>query len=138
MGVNALNLELSSRLVTGAFLYLPRLLAAGLLLLAGLLLGRFLARSVLIWAVNEGLGQARWIAAGVRIGVVWLALLAAVEQLGIARTALLATFVILLSAAALAAALAVGLGSRKRFEQWLDQRAAFLHRPEHEERLEHL
>ena len=138
VGINALNTEMGSLLVTGILSYLPRLLTAGLVILAGLLLGRFLARGVLIWAVNEGLEPARWIANAVRIGVGLLTVVAAAEQLAIARTAILATFVILLSGAVLGVALAVGIGSRKRVEEWLDQRAALLKEQKHEQPIEHL
>ena len=138
MAINVLNTEIGSRLVTSALLYLPRLVTAGLVLLAGLLLGRFLARGALIWAVNEGIGSARWIAGAVRVGVGLLSFVAATEQLGVARTAVLATFVILLSGAVLALALAIGLGSRKRVEQWLDLRTAFLSGQKDEEQIEHL
>jgi len=125
MGINALTTELGSRLVSGALLFFPRLLSAALVVLAGSLLGRFLARSALIWAFNEGIGPARWIASGVRVGVGLLTLVAATEQLAVARTAVLTAFIILLSGTVLAVALALGLGSRKRVEQWLDRRAAF-------------
>jgi hypothetical protein len=138
MGINALNTEIGSRLTTSAFLYLPNLLTAALLVLAGFLLGRFLARGALIWAVNEGIGSARLVATGVRVGVGLLTLVAAAEQLGVARTAVLATFVILLSGTVLAVALAVGLGSRKRVEEWLDRRAAFLSEERKEQPIEHL
>ncbi|MBI3697666.1 MAG: hypothetical protein HY238_22895 [Acidobacteria bacterium] len=138
MGVNALNTEIGSRLVTSAFLYLPRLATAGLVVFAGFLLGRFLARGALIWAVNEGIGSARLIASGVRVGVGLLTFVAAAEQLEVARTATLAAFVILLSGTVLAVALAVGLGSRKRVEQWWDLRASFLSGAKEEDRIEHL
>jgi hypothetical protein len=138
MGINALDTELGSRLVTGAFLYLPNLVTAALIVLVGTLLGRFLARSALIWAVNEGIGPARWIAGGVRVGVGLLTVVAAAEQLGVARTAVLATFVILLSGTVLALALAVGLGGRKRMEMWLDRRASFLEEERREQKIEHL
>lgn len=138
MGINALNTELGTRLVTSAFLYLPRLLTASLIVIGGMLLARFLARSALIWAVNEGIGSARWIAGGVKVGVGFLTFVGAMEQLAVARTAVLATFVILLSGTVLAAALAFGLGSRKRVEQWLDRRAMFLSERREEERLKHL
>jgi len=57
----------------------------------------------------------------------------------VARTAVLTPFIILLSGTVLAVALALGLGSRKRVEQWLDRRAAFLAEEKgEEERIEHL
>lgn len=138
MAVNALNTELGSRLVASTFLYLPRLASAAFVLVAGLLLGRFLGRGALIWAVNEGIGPARWIAGGVRVGIGLLSFVAATEQLGVARTAVLATFVVLLSGTALALALAVGLGSRKRVEQWWELRRSFLTREKEEEHIQHL
>ena len=139
MGVNVLNTQIGSLLATSALLYLPHLLSAGVIVLIGLLLGRFLARGALIWAVNEGIGPARLIAGGVRVGVGLLTFVVAAEQLDVGRTAVLATFIIVLSGAVLALALALGLGSRKRVEQWLDRRAAFLAEMKGvEERIKHL
>jgi hypothetical protein len=138
LGINSLDTPLGSQLVAAAVLYLPRLATAGLLVLAGLWLGRFLARGVLIWAVNEGIGPARWLASAVRAGVGLLTVVAAAEQLNVARAATLAVLIIVLSGGVLAAALAFGLGCRKRVEQWLDQRAAFLEGGRDEARIEHL
>jgi len=138
MGVNALDTEVSSRLVAGAFLFLPNLLTAGVVVLVGFLLGRFLARGALIWAVNEGIGSARWIATGVRVGVGLLTVVAAAEQLGVARTAVLVTYVVLLSATALGLAIALALGCRKRVEQWLDRREAFLQEVKKEQPIDHV
>ena len=139
LGISLLDTQLGSRLVAGVVSYLPRLASAGLILVAGLMLGRFLARGALIWAVNEGIGPARWIAAAVRVGVGLLTMVAVTEQLAVARAAVLTTFVILLGGAVLAASLAIGLGSRKRVEQWLDRRAAFLEEEKREsDLLEHL
>jgi hypothetical protein len=138
LAIDSLHTALGSQLVAAAVMYLPRLVTAGLVVLAGLWLGRFLARGVLIWAVNEGVGPARWLASAVRAGVGLLTVVAAAEQLGVARTATLAVLIIVLSGGVLAAALAFGLGCRKRVEQWLDQRAAFLDASRDDASIEHL
>src|SRR5208337_778248 len=61
-GLNALGTPLTRNLVERTFLYLPHLLAAVLVLIVGVLVSRFLGRSVLIAAVNENLPSARLLA----------------------------------------------------------------------------
>lgn len=111
-GLNALGSPLTRNLVEKFFLYLPHLLAALLVLVVGALISRFLGRSVLIAAVNANMPSARLLAGLTRFFVMTLAVVAALDELGIGRTTIIVTFAILFGGVVTAAAIALGLGAR--------------------------
>src|SRR5579871_1751549 len=59
IGISALDSTLTSTLIVELFDYLPHVLAAVIILIVGTVLARFLARSVLISAVNMQIHSAR-------------------------------------------------------------------------------
>jgi small-conductance mechanosensitive channel len=111
-GLNALGTPLTRNLVEQTFYYLPHLLAAVLILIMGVLVSRFLGRSVLIAAVNEKLPSARLLAGLTRFFVVVVTVVAALDELGISRTTIIVTFAITFGGLVTAAAIALGLGAR--------------------------
>jgi len=111
-GLNALGTPLTRNLVERTFLYLPHLLAAVLILIVGVLVSRFLGRSVLIAAVNENLPSARLLAGLTRFFVIVVTVVAALDELGIGRTTIIVTFAITFGGLVTAAAIAFGLGAR--------------------------
>jgi len=118
----ALDAALASDLTRRFFLYLPDLAVGIGIFVAGLLAARVAGRSVLIGAVNHGIGPARLLATGTRGAVVILTGAMALDQLGIGKSIVPSALVILLGGVTLAAALAVGFGSRDAFSRWLDDR----------------
>jgi hypothetical protein len=118
-----LDPRVASDLVGRSLLYLPHLAIAIALLWIGSLLSGFLARGVLIAAVNHEIGSPRLLAAATRIGVMLLTVAVALEQSGIGRATVLTAFAILFGGITLAAALAVGLGSREIVRDWLARHA---------------
>ena len=66
-GLTALNADWTSRLAVRTIEYLPNVLLALLILLIGNLIARFLARGVLIGAVNMQLESARLISLGIAL-----------------------------------------------------------------------
>ena len=92
--------------------YLPHLLVAGFILLIGAIISRFLARGVLLAAVNAGMRGARLAAGLVRFLVMALAAVAALEHLGIGRATVLLAFGIVFGGVVTALAIAFGLGGR--------------------------
>ena len=78
----------------------------------GGIIARYLARSVLIGAVNMNLQYARLLSVGVRWLVIVLALAMALEHLRVAPRVVELAFGILFGGIVLALALAVGLGSK--------------------------
>jgi hypothetical protein len=92
--------------------YFTHITGAILLLLAGSILARFLARSVLIGAVNAQMQYARFLALGIKWLVLVLAAAMALDHLQIGGTIVELAFGILFGGIVLTLALAIGLGSR--------------------------
>jgi len=137
IGVSALDLKLTSALVLRFFEYLPHVLAAIVVLLVGNAIARYLARSVLIEAVNMNLQYARLLSTGVRWMVMVLAITMALDHLAIGGDIIRLAFGILFGGIVLALALAVGLGSKELVCRSLEREA---HRAveESEEPVRHL
>ncbi|HEX2311578.1 MAG TPA: hypothetical protein VHH91_12785 [Vicinamibacterales bacterium] len=112
IGLTALDAAVPGQLAMRVFAYLPDVLAALLILIAGMVLSRFLARSVLIGAVNLQLQNARLLAIGIKWLVLIMAVAMALEHLHIGQQILLVAFAILFGGVVLTMALAIGLGSK--------------------------
>lgn len=123
VGVSAFDGALPSQLVVGVFDYLPNLIAAAVVLIAGSIIARFLARSVLIGGVNMHLQYARLLSVGVKWLVTVLAVTIAIERLGIGGGIIRLAFGILFGGIVLALALAVGLGSKELVTRSLEREA---------------
>jgi hypothetical protein len=121
--VNAFNTQLTTRMVEGALVLLPRIAGAVVIVIAGFWLAQYLGRGTLVWAVNEDLPTPRRLAALVRVMVVFVAVVVAADYLDFARNVFLAAFILLGAAAALAGGLAVGLGGREALTRYLKDRA---------------
>jgi hypothetical protein len=92
--------------------YLTHSVGAILLLIAGTLIARFLARSVLIGAVNAQLQYARFLSLGVKWLVLVLTAAMVLDHLEVGGVVAELAFGILFGGIVLTLALAVGLGSR--------------------------
>jgi hypothetical protein len=112
IGIAAFDLDWTYLFVQKMFAYIPDVLAALLVLLVGNVLARFLARSVLIGAVNLNLQYARLLSIGVKWIVIVLAFAMALEHLRIAPGIVELAFGILFGGIVLTLALAVGLSSK--------------------------
>jgi hypothetical protein len=102
--------------------FLPRLLTAALLFLIGLGLAGLARRSVLLTAVNAGVPWAKAAARLAHAAVVVFFAAAALEQLGVARSILVAAFSIVAGGFVFALALAFGLGARGLARRYLEKR----------------
>ncbi|HUB00200.1 MAG TPA: hypothetical protein VMA34_17845 [Terracidiphilus sp.] len=114
IGVSAFDTSYSSAAALPVSLlpYFTHIVGAAFLLVAGTLLARFLARSVLIGAVNANLQYARFLSLGVKWLVLVLTAAMALDHLEIGGAIVELAFGILFGGIVLALALAVGLGSR--------------------------
>ncbi len=92
--------------------YVAHVTGAILILLAGTLVARFLARSVLIGAVNAQLQYARFLALGIKWLVLVLTAAMVLDHLQIGGTVVELAFGILFGGIVLTLSLAIGLGSR--------------------------
>jgi hypothetical protein len=124
VGLSAFDATITSQFVERFFIYLPNAVAAVIVLFVGNIIARFLARSVLIGAVNMNLQYARLLSMGVKWLVVVLAVAMALEHLGIGGHIVFLAFAILFGGIVLALSLAVGLGSKDLVSRSLERDAA--------------
>jgi hypothetical protein len=113
----------------------PTTVAALAILIIGGVIARFLARAVLIEAVNMGIQSARLLSLGVKWMVLIVAAAMALDHIGIGRTTLQLAFGIVFGGIVLAVALAVGLGAKDVVRRALERQS---HRPSGEDRLDHV
>jgi len=121
VGITAFNAEWTSLIAEKVFAYIPNLVTAMLVLLVGSVIARFLARSVLIGAVNMNLHYARLVSVGVKWLVLVLTVAMTLEHLRIAPGIVELAFGILFGGIVLALALAVGLGSKEMVSKSLER-----------------
>ena len=138
VGVSAFNMTLTSQMVARLFDYLPKVLAALIVLVAGKVIARFLSRSVLIGAVNMNLQYAQLLSAGVKWQVMVLTVAMALEHLEIGGGIIRLAFAILFGGIVLALALAVGLGSKELVSRSLKREATRSAAPSTHEPVGHL
>jgi hypothetical protein len=119
LGLTTLKMPVVDAMITAFLSYLPKIFAAVLILLAGFVLGNFLARAALLAAVNANLSFGRLLSGAVRLLVMLLAFAMAMEQLEIAQSIVLAAFSLTFGGVALALALAFGLGGRDLAREFL-------------------
>lgn len=112
IGIAAFDFEGTYLFVRSIFAYIPNIFAAVFVLLVGNIIARFLARSVLIGAVNLNLQYARLLSMGVKWLVIVLAVAMALDHLRIATGIVQLAFGILFGGIVLGLALAIGLGSK--------------------------
>jgi len=108
-------------LVQEFFRFVPRVLAAALVLMLGFLVGNFLWRATLLATVNAGLPGARILSGALRILVIAIGVVMALEQLGLATTVVLTAFAITFGSLMVGLAIAFGLGGKKAARQLLEE-----------------
>jgi Conserved TM helix len=121
IGVSAFDFEWTSLLVQNVFSYIPDVMTALVVLFVGNVVARFLARSVLIGAVNLNLQYARLLSISVKWIVIVLSLAMALEHLRIAPGIVELAFGILFGGIVLTLSLAVGLSSKERLSNTLER-----------------
>src|SRR4051794_19715512 len=107
MATDALGIPQVSAVLGQLIAYIPNIIAAILILILAALLANFLS-SIVRGATGSGL-----LASIARYAIIVYAVFAAITQLGIAVELTAPTFLILLGAVALAAAIAFGIGGRE-------------------------
>lgn len=120
--LSALEMAVLDQMVSAFFLYLPNLVVAAVILVLGFILANFMSRAALLAAINREQPSARFIAQAVRILIGLLAATMAMEQLGIARGTVMATFAIAFGGLVLGLALAFGLGGRHLAREFLERK----------------
>jgi hypothetical protein len=138
VGADAFGASSHSRIAEGLLAYLPRLIGAGVILLVGNIVARFLSRGVLICAVNMNLQYARLLSLGIKWLVLVLTAAMALDHLEIGRQIVDLAFGILFGGIVLSLALSVGLGSRDLVSRSIERETSRAAAPaQEEEQLRH-
>jgi hypothetical protein len=138
LGMGAVEETLNSQLTVRLFEYLPNVAAAILVLIVGTVVARYLARSVLIEAVNMNLQYARLLSVGVKWLVMVCTIAMALDHLQIGSDIVHLAFGILFGGIVLALALAVGLGSKELVSRSLERESNRLPTVDTEEPIRHI
>ena len=120
--VDTLQFQPFQGLVDRFFAFVPRFLAALLVLTLGLLIGNFLWRATLLASVNARIPGARLLSGSLRVLVIAIGVVMALEQLGLATAVVLTAFAITFGALMLGLAIAFGLGGRDAAKQLVERR----------------
>jgi hypothetical protein len=107
-----LGLPVLATWLSGVSYYLPRVLGAVLIVLAGLLVGNLARDAMMATATAAGLGYGDLLGRGVQVIILLIAVVTAVDQLGIESRFLTITVTVVIAAVIGGGALAFGLGSR--------------------------
>ncbi len=122
ISLSTLNVTAVDQMASSFLVYLPRFLIAVLVLIFGYLLAGFVGRAVLIALVNAQVKSAKPISVAVHALILILFLAMGIEQLGIAKGVVVATFSILFGGAVLALAIAFGLGGKDMAKDFLEKK----------------
>ena len=125
IGISAFDASYAGNSQIAAILipYLTHSVSAILILIAGTIIARFLARSVLIGAVNLQMQYARFLSMGIKWLVLVLTAAMALDHLNIGGTIVDLAFGILFGGIVLTLSLAIGIGSRDLVSRSLEKNA---------------
>jgi len=121
----SLGLETTGNLLDRFLIFLPRVIAFGLIIMFGVIFGNFVGRLIQVISGNLGIKEAKILGRIVQAVVILYAGILALEQLGIAIFTMAASFNIFLAAICLTLALALGLGGKDLVKSFLDN---FIHK----------
>ena len=122
IALGTLDVYAVDNLVVSIFTYIPRFVIAVFVFLLGYFLSRFLRRAILIGLVNAQVRSAKLISSLFQMLIIILFSAMAIEQLGIARGIVVATFAISFGGVVLASAVAFGLGGKDIAWEILERR----------------
>ena len=121
MAANALGLPKASDMLSSLFAYVPKIIAALLVLVVAMFLANFVSGIVQTVAGNSKLPKPQLLAGISRWAIIIFALTISMAQLGIAPLLVMATFNIILGGIVLALALAFGLGGKDAAARYLEE-----------------
>ncbi len=116
-GLNALGVAALQEEIARFFLLLPQIFVAIIILVVGALAANFFGRSTLLGAVNANYPSPRLLSSMVRFLIIALAVMMALERIGLGHGVVLIAF----GAVMLALALAFGLGGRDAARRLLEK-----------------
>lgn len=117
---NTLKLPDIASFLDSILAYVPSVIAAGAILLIGVILANFLGTVVKGSVSAAGFGSADAISTVVRYSIIVFAFLAVLVQLGIAESLIRTLFIGVVAFLAIAGGLAFGLGGKDVAQEWLE------------------
>jgi preprotein translocase subunit Sss1 len=121
VGISVLQISELQEQISRLFQLLPQIFVAIVILFIGMLAANFLSRAALLTAVNAGYRAPAVWSRLVRF-VIWILTISmALEQVGLARSTVVAAFSIVFGAVMLALAIAFGFGGRDLARQTLER-----------------
>lgn len=121
LGLSALKLEPIDNLITGFFMYMPKLIAAIVIFIAGYLFGNFLDRIMVLAAVSSHIPYAKTIGRLTKLAVIIFFIFVSLDLLEIGKNVIVAAFSILFGGIVLGLAIAFGLGAKDIVKDWLEK-----------------
>jgi hypothetical protein len=121
MAANALGLPKASDILSSLFAYVPKVIAALLVLVVAMFLANLVSGIVQIAAANAHLPKPDLLAKISRWAIIIFAVTISLAQLGIAALLVTTTFNIILGGIVLALALAFGLGGKDAAAKYLEE-----------------
>lgn len=112
IGIQLLRLNFLTTWFDIIVAYLPNILAAVIIVFVGTISGKFLGDLIQSAATRTGLANGKFLASTVRYLVVFVAIVIAVDQLGVDIAFLTNLFIIILASLLFGASLAFGLGAK--------------------------
>ena len=122
LGVSVLGVVGIEQHVTSFFGFLPRLIAALVILFFGLLAASFFSRAVLLSGVNADVPSPRLISWAVRTMIILFVVSMGFEELGVGSHTVIVAFTLTFGALMLGLALAFGLGGKDLAKRYLEHR----------------
>lgn len=121
LGVTALEVAALNAVVSGLIQFVPRLLLAALIAVAGTVVAHVAWRATLLAAVNAKLPSARLLARAARMLILILTGAMALEHIAVAQTVVMLAFAITFGAVMLGLAIAFGIGGSRLAGRALDR-----------------
>lgn len=118
---NTLKLPDVANFLNAILAFMPSAVAAGLILLIGLILAHFLSNVVKGSLMAAGLAMAEAVALVVRWVIIIFAFLAALSQVGLAQNMISTLFIGVVAFLAIAGGLAFGLGGKEAAQDLIDK-----------------
>lgn len=118
---NTLRLPDVANFLDKILAYVPQVVAAGLILLIGLVVAHFLSNVIKGSLLAAGLAMADAVALVVRYSIIIFAFLAALSQLGLAQNMISTLFLGVIAFLAIAGGLAFGLGGKDAAQDLIDK-----------------
>ena len=117
--INTLGLTAVAELLNRILLYLPKVIAAVVVLILGLFFANFLAGVIKTAAASAGLAEAEVLATIARYSLTVFTVAVTLHELGVGADLVRAAFTIVFGAVGLALALAFGLGCKDLAREWV-------------------